>query len=1071
MKHPIRTFLIILFCFVVIFAGTAYFAGPYILYRMSGILADRYMNRTLTIEKFAYNPFKGTILIENASLKTRAGDELASVGRIFADISLHKLFILRPTVTRLEIDKPRTYIVQSGTYDFGLPPFIDEQLTDSGDKTYNEENRSDKAKFDWSKIRFSLESLSVTGLNLTLKDQTGSTVKERSLLSDMSLVLPGLTSDKEQQIFPQISGLLLGKPINIKGETTIDNTGLTNTFKVNLRKFSIADIASFIPPLFGVKIIGGIVSADGIITLTVPKHRKPQIHIKCSGTLTGGRGYDTKLHKMLAENISGSLSIADYDVFGNALTFDYIRITGGRVSLSLSKYKQYTSCIFTQPKSDAVFHFALHNLSAAAVSVNIFEYDNAQTIPLYVTNLAVDGLSTDSRSDWLLRADVSARDILGRVQTVGSYNIHSGRLMLSRISLQSISVQNVIFLTKMLPDGMKLTVDDFTGSISADSDGLSVNGQVSLSSLGLTKRDMTFAADKLTADVNDFRMKWGTEYHCSFNSISLSGGSAILTPAVKFTKISATFKPCGLTWMNSHNGQKMKLDDDFILSDISCLYIDDTDTYPCSIGSLTVGKDFDIQLGDKKHIGGRAVLSSFLMKNSQKVLAGLERAEVDVDKFDIDDLSLNINRAVVTQPLVTAEIRSNGKLYLLDKISFGHGDKSGSQPDDNDISESSGTMQPGRQLGISIDKTELIDGTLRFADNSLGKPFSLNVTNISGTMTHFPSFVYPKGHISVTGVINKRNKVTADADIGTSGIDGTIVTEDMSVSQFSPYFEQYLGYSVIGGNLSVDGKIVIDRSRLDSGIGIVLKNLSLVKQKPLFKADLTRLVRLMENDERVISLTVPVKGDLSAPNVDVRKMFFTLLYDMLDNSQSKVTAGSTGRLVRGDTYELLYFTPGSDRYAVSPDSLLSDQIKSDFKKKDKYFILEAYIDRITETAILRQTRLKELIIAAEGTEPAVGSEEERTVLTKIYRDIFGGEPDAALTQDIMKNVILKELNPTDADYQALSYSRLTAMKRMLTSEYGVDGSHIVFEEQHIDDNPYIKGVGNAIGVIITAERN
>ena len=71
----------------------------------------------------------------------------------------------------------------------------------------------------------------------------------------------------------------------------------------------------------------------------------------------------------------------------------------------------------------------------------------------------------------------------------------------------------------------------------------------------------------------------------------------------------------------------------------------------------------------------------------------------------------------------------------------------------------------------------------------------------------------------------------------------------------------------------------------------------------------------------------------------------------------------------------------------------------------------------------------------------------------------------------MKNIILKSLTPTDADYQSLSYSRLTAMKRMLTSDYGVDGSHIVFEEKHIDDNPYIKGVGNALGVIITAVRN
>ena len=1067
MKHPIRTFIIVLLCIVLVLAGVTYFAGPYILYKMSGLLVDRYMNRELKIESFSYNPFRCTFEAKNVSLKTHGGDELASVGRVFVDISLHKLFILRPTVTKLEIDSPRTYIVQSGTYDFGLPPFLDKPETDSDSNKYKEETPSDKSKFDLSKVRFELKSLSVTHLNLNLRDQTGRTPKERSLLSDLSLVLPGLTSDKEQQLFPQISGLLLGKPINIKGETLIDKTGLTNTFKVNLRKFNIADIASFIPPLFGVKIIGGIVSADGIITLSVPKHRKPQLHIKCSGTLSGGRGYDTHLHKMLVENLSGSLSIADYDVFGNALTFDYIRVTGGRVSLSLSKYKQYTSCIFVQPKSDDVFHFALQNLSAAAVSVNVLEYDNAQTIPIYVNNIAVDGLSTDSRSDWLLRADMSARDILGRVQTVGSYNIHSGRLMLSRVSLQRISVQNVKYLAKMLPDGMKLTVDDFSGSISADSDGLSVNGQASVSGFSLTKRDMTFSADKLTADVSDFKMKWGTEYHCSFNSISLSGGSAILTPDMKFTKISASFRPCGLTWINRYNGRMMKLDDDFILSDISCLYIDDTDTHPCSIGALTIGKDFDIQLGDKKHIGGKAVLSSFMMKNSQKVLAGLERAEIDVDKFDIRDLSLNINRAVVTQPLVTAEIRSNGKLYLLDKISFG----SKSQSDDNDITESSGTMQPSRQFGISIDKTELIDGTLRFADNSLGKPFSLNVTNISGTMTNFPSFVYPKGHISVTGVINKRNKVTADTDIGTSGMNGTIVTEDMSVSQFSPYFEKYLGYRVSGGNLSIDGKIAIDRSKLDSNIGLTLKNLTLVKEQPLFKADLSRLVRLMENDERVIKLTIPVKGDLSNPNVDVRKMFFTLFYDLLDNSQSKVTAGSAGRLVRGDTYELLYFTPGSDRYAVSPDSLLSDQIKSDFKKKDKYFILEAYIDRVTETAILRQIMLKDLIIATEGAEPAVGSEEERIALTKIYRDIFSGEPDESLSSDRMKSIILKSLTPTDADYQSLSYSRLTAMKRMLTSDYGVDGSHIVFEEKHIDDNPYIKGVGNALGVIITATRN
>ncbi|MBP5707081.1 MAG: DUF748 domain-containing protein, partial [Spirochaetales bacterium] len=876
---------------------------------------------------------------------------------------------------------------------------------------------------------------------------------------------------QEQELFPHIHGLLLGKPIDMKGQTVIDKTGLTNTFKVNLRKFKVAEIASFIPPLFGVKIIGGIVSADGIITLTVPKHGKPQLRIKCGGTLSGVRGYDTKLKKMLAENLSGSLNIADYDVFGNSLQFDYIRVTGGKVSLVLSKYQKYTSCIFTQPKSNVKFHFGLQNLSVASVSLNVFDYDHNQNFPIYTNSVTVDGLSTDSRSDWLLRADMSVRDILGRIQTVGSYNIHSGRLMLSRVSLQRISVQNVKYLAKMLPDGMKLTVDDFSGSISADSDGLFVNGQAGVSGFSLTKRDMTFSADKLTADVSDFKMKWGSEYHCSFNSISLSGGSAILTPNMKFTKINATFLPCGLTWINRHNGRMMKLDDDFILSNISCHYIDETDTHPCSIGSLTIGKDFDISLGDKKHIGGRAVISSFMIKNSQKVLAGLERAEIDVDKFDIRDLSLNINRAVVTQPLLTAEVRSDGRLYLLDKIPFGAKSQSDDDGKFDTIQSDDGQRDIGRQFEINIDKTELIDGTLRFADNSLGKPFSLNVTNISGTMTNYPSFVYPKGHINVTGVINKRNKVTADTDIGQSGIDGTIVTEDMSVSQFSPYFERYLGYRVSGGNLSIDGKITIDRSKLNSNIGLTLKNLTLVKEKPLFKADLSRLVRIMENDERVIKLTIPVKGDLSAPNVDVRKMFFTLFYDLLDNSQSKVTAGSAGRLVRGDTYELLYFTPGSDRYAVSPDSLLSDQIKSDFKKKDKYFILEAYIDRVTETSILRQNRLKDLIIAAEGAEPPVGSEEERVALTKIYRDIFSGEPDESLTADRMKQIILKTLNPTDSDYQSLSYSRLTAMKRMLTGTYGVDGSHIVFEEQHIDDNPYIKGVGNALGVIITAVRN
>jgi len=67
----------------------------------------------------------------------------------------------------------------------------------------------------------------------------------------------------------------------------------------------------------------------------------------------------------------------------------------------------------------------------------------------------------------------------------------------------------------------------------------------------------------------------------------------------------------------------------------------------------------------------------------------------------------------------------------------------------------------------------------------------------------------------------------------------------------------------------------------------------------------------------------------------------------------------------------------------------------------------------------------------------------------------------------MRKELLKLFQPTESDYLNLTYKRLNKIKEILTTKYAVNENRIFFSEKNIFENPYVAGIGNSLGIVLS----
>jgi len=208
-------------------------------------------------------------------------------------------------------------------------------------------------------------------------------------------------------------------------------------------------------------------------------------------------------------------------------------------------------------------------------------------------------------------------------------------------------------------------------------------------------------------------------------------------------------------------------------------------------------------------------------------------------------------------------------------------------------------------------------------------------------------------------------------------------------------------------------------------IGLKLKNpaLNKIKSNNSLKIDLDKIIKASLKPDNSLELSIPIKGDLSKPAIDFKKIFFEVFISLLNNKTIELVPKLFG-FQRNNEYDLIYFRAGTDQflqnYEPSQNVLLSKN------SSDVYFMVEGYVDRHKDTLALKNILINEKITALENT-----GIDEAQALKLIYVEYFNTEPVLTDLQAIKKEILDKILI-TESDLYSLSYKRMRKIYSFLS---------------------------------------
>lgn len=146
--------------------------------------------------------------------------------------------------------------------------------------------------------------------------------------------------------------------------------------------------------------------------------------------------------------------------------------------------------------------------------------------------------------------------------------------------------------------------------------------------------------------------------------------------------------------------------------------------------------------------------------------------------------------------------------------------------------------------------------------------------------------LYRHGSFSVTG------DVTPLADINAISGQLNAAVKGIDLTDISPYIEQSIGYNAKSGQFNSDTQATIKQGQLDSETKIRILRIDLqpadeeliAKASTSLAMPVSTALKVITDGDNNLKLTVPVKGDLSNPNVKINKIMTAAITQAVKNS-------------------------------------------------------------------------------------------------------------------------------------------------------------------------------------------
>ncbi|MGC8519761.1 MAG: DUF748 domain-containing protein [Steroidobacteraceae bacterium] len=412
-------------------------------------------------------------------------------------------------------------------------------------------------------------------------------------------------------------------------------------------------------------------------------------------------------------------------------------------------------------------------------------------------------------------------------------------------------------------------------------------------------------------------------------------------------------------------------------------------------GSLGLRGFAELDHGRLMHLRGSAELSDLQLLARASGIGLFGWRALNVNGIDYQPGRLIVGNARLDAPVGRIVILPNHTLNLAALFPPA---KPLAKPNAPAHSPRANVPKPAAALAVLLRQLQIVNGSIRFADDSISPHFHAPINDLHGSIENVSSARTAIARVALAGqVINRYSPVSIRGAFNPYGLgrdtDIRAGFRNIQLPIFDPYSDRYAGYAIAQGILSARFRYRIDNGRLTADHRIEIDQL----QWGGASASGNRVgwpirlaTALLKDRNGVIRIHLPVTGSLNDPDFHIASIVWTMLLHLLEKA-ALAPFDLIGKLFAGAAQaQYIAFRPGSAALPHAAGPSLAALSRALAARPALNVDIPAGPGGPADAVALRNERIDALALtrihrAPPGGFAALPASEQRKVLEALYR--------------------------------------------------------------------------------------
>ena len=319
-----------------------------------------------------------------------------------------------------------------------------------------------------------------------------------------------------------------------------------------------------------------------------------------------------------------------------------------------------------------------------------------------------------------------------------------------------------------------------------------------------------------------------------------------------------------------------------------------------------------------------------------------------------------------------------------------------------------GSKPTGSLFPVYIDVLRVENGVLFFADNTLRPRFATKIHQLDGSIVNMSSEPGARAKVKLDGRVDDygMSKIKGEIDIfdPSAYLDMAVIFRNLEMNRLTPYSGKFVGRRIDSGKLSLDLKYFVENDKFQGDNQILVERLKLGEKIDSPKAvslPLDLAIAILEDDEGVIDLALPVSGDLSDPDFEYGKLAweaFVNLITKIATSPFRALGAMLG--VDSEKLDAIVFEDGLAELLPPEIEKLTHLAKALEKRPNLKLLVQGGYSEKKDGKALRAIQLKRVIAERQGLkltpgeDPGVldfGNPATQSVMEAVFTERYGAK--------------------------------------------------------------------------------